>query len=315
MEQNLTRGLNLQSLLKSCLLSVLVSMGSCKSETSSRSRIFFVSHAGAGDSFWTVCYQGLEKAAKDFDVDVHFMAPEIPNDIARQVEILDAVIASKPDAIVTTLPNARSFSKSLQKAKSFKIPVLVVNTRPHEHNMKKNPYLAFIGMDDYEAGKSLAEYALEHEKLSKRVLIANHQPGHIGLENRLKGIRETLDKEKIHTDIVDISNDPSEVQNIIQTHLKRHPEIKTLFCLGPECVHGIGRYFRDQEQDIVMASFDISMFTKQLIEEKIVAFAIDQQPFQQGYRSVEELVKILRDGLEPKDVDTRAIIVEEETSV
>lgn len=277
-------------------------------------KIYFISHAGAGDPFWSVGYKGCEEVAKDLKTTVHFMAPETPNDISRQVEILNAVIASKPDAIALTVPNDLSFSKSLKKAQELKIPIVAVNSKPTLEDRKKNPYLAFVGMDDYQAGRRLAQRAFESGKLKDRVIVANHQPGHSGLENRQKGIEDYLKEKKIKVDKLDISSDPSSIRTILESHLTRYPTANSIFCLGPHCVHGIGRFFHEKKQEVYIASFDLSTFTLQLIREGIVAFTIDQQPFQQGYKSISSLVSLLRNKKNPEDIDTGGTFVSKENA-
>ncbi len=263
-------------------------------------KIYFISHAGAGDSFWNVAYKGCTQAGEDFKAQVHFMAPESPNDISRQIEILDAVIASKPDAIALTIPNDLAFSRSLKKAETLKIPVIAVNSRPKD--TFKNHYHAFVGMDDYEAGKKVAEHAYASGRIKNRVVIANHQPGHNGLENRQRGIYEVITHHNIPVEKIDVSADVSTIASSLESHLKHFPDTSTIFCLGPPCAEGIGRYFKDKHLYIV--TFDLSSFTIQLIKEGLIAFTIDQQPYQQTYKSIEQLVLLLRKNEQTRNIDT-----------
>lgn len=292
------------------MLTLLISL-SIETAFAKKEQIFFISHAGAGDMFWNVSYQGLLKAKKDFGADVYFMAPETPNDVSRQVELLNAAIASKPDALAVVIPNDLSLVYSLQKAKDLGIPVVAVNSKPNPEAINKNPYLSFIGMDDYLAGKKVGEHAWESKKISKRVIVANHQPGHSGLESRLRGISESLTAKGVIVDKLDIGNDEAAVTNILQGYLNSHPDSSGIFCLGPPCVHAIGRYFHHKGQKIFQASFDLSPFTIQLIKEGIIDFTIDQEPFLQGYLSVRELVALIRDKKKPRFIDTGGSFVDQ----
>lgn len=275
-----------------------------------KERIDFISHAGAGDPFWNVAYNGLRRAAEDFNVDVVFMAPETPNDVAREVELFESALASKPRAIAISVPSDLSFARGLWKAKTGKIPVVVVNSKPDAAALPKNPYLAFVGMDDFVAGKRVAERALQSGKIRKQVLIANHQPGHLGLEQRLSGLSMVFEASGVHVDKLDISDDPANVTNTIQSYLNANPETSGVFCLGPTCVHAIGRHFKREGRPLYLATFDLSPFTVQLIKEGIVAFAIDQQPYKQGYAAVEQLVHLLREGREPRHIETASSFVD-----
>ncbi len=279
-----------------------------------KERIYFIAHAGAGDPFWNVTYNGVQQASRDHKVDVVFMAPETPNDIARQVELFEAAIAAKPDGIALSVPSDLSFSRGLKKAAKSNIPVVIVNTQPSPAAKAQNPHLSFIGMDDLTAGMRVAERALASGKLSKRVLIANHQPGHLGLEQRLKGLQTVFASKNIAVDKLDISDDAANVTNAIQSYLNKKRDATGVFCLGPTCVHSIGRYFQRQGRPIFLASFDLSPFTVQLIKEGIVAFTIDQQPYKQGYLGVDQLVRLIRDRRPPQSIETASSFIVKENA-
>ena len=279
-----------------------------------KEKIYFVAHAGAGDPFWNIIYQGARQAGLDEKVDVHFMAPETPNDLARQVELLDAAIAAKPDAIALTVPNDLSLARSLRKARDLKIPVVLVNSRPSPQALAKNPHLAFIGMDDYVAGQKVGERAWASGKIQSRVLIANHQPGHAGLEHRRQGIQDYLSARGITVAKLDIGDDAAAVTNVLQSYLNRNPDTSAVFCLGPACLHAIGRFFQKKQRPIYLASFDLSPFTVQLIREGGVAFTIDQDPYRQGYLGISQLVALLRTHKFPQSVDTASSFVDKQNA-
>lgn len=124
-------------------------------------------------------------------------------------------------------------------------------------------------------------------------------------------LNESLSAKGIIVDKLDISNDAAAVTNILQGYLNSHPDSSGIFCLGPPCVHSIGRYFHHKNHEIFLASFDLSPFTIQLIKEGIVNFTIDQQPFLQGYLSVQELVGLIRDKKKAHSIDTGGSFVDQ----
>ena len=292
-------------LISYCLIFFICDLGFAAKE-----KAFFISHAGAGDPFWNVEFKGAKQAAKDLQLDLQIMAPEKPNDIARQVQILKAAIASKPDGIAISITDNQAFSESLKLAKEQGINVIAFNSQPSPSFRDKNPFSAFVGMDEFKAGQNAAKKALELGAIKKKVVFAIHQAGHIGLEKRYAGIKDILDKHKIEVDKLEVGDDASRAQVIFSGYLNRNPEVTGVFCAGPAALHPIGRYLQQKNKSMFVASFDLSALTLHFIKEDIVSYTVDQQPYMQGYLSVVQLALASRAMLTPSSVDTGVGIVD-----
>lgn len=274
-----------------------------------KERYFVISHAGAGDPFWNTVFNGAKEAQKTLGADLQILAPETPNDVARQVELLNAAIASKPDGIAISIPDDQAFSKSLKEAENLHIPVIAFNTRPSEAAVPNNPTLAFVGMDDKEAGKLLASKIMLSAKLKKSALVAIHQAGHIGLERRYLGIKNELGKHAIEANKIDISTDASQAQQILQSYLQKNPETEAIFFLGSFGIHAASRWLQKEYPNLIQASFDLTPLTLEQINNQALSLSIDQQPFMQGYMALIELDLKVRFNLSPATINTGVAFV------
>jgi simple sugar transport system substrate-binding protein len=68
-------------------------------------RIVVVTHGQASDPFWSVVKNGVDEAAKRYGVNVEYRAPDT-FDMVKMSQLIDAAVASKPDGLVVSIPDA-----------------------------------------------------------------------------------------------------------------------------------------------------------------------------------------------------------------
>ena len=68
-------------------------------------RVVFVTHGQSGDPYWSVVKNGMDDAAKTLGVKAEYLAPET-FDMAKMAQMIDAAVASKPDGLVVSIPDA-----------------------------------------------------------------------------------------------------------------------------------------------------------------------------------------------------------------
>src|SRR5262245_50991379 len=77
---------------------------------------------GFQHQFWQAVKQGAEKAATDYKVRITFEGPENESQVDKQVEMLQAALDKKPQAIGLAALDSKAVVPLLQKAKDAKIP-------------------------------------------------------------------------------------------------------------------------------------------------------------------------------------------------
>src|SRR3977135_1532026 len=87
--------------------------------------IIVVTHGQVSDSFWVVVKNGVEAAAKETNSTVEYRAPE-KFDMVALSQLIDAAVASKPDGLIVSIPDASALSKSIQAAVDPKTPVISI---------------------------------------------------------------------------------------------------------------------------------------------------------------------------------------------
>ena len=145
-------------------------------------KIIVVTHGQASDPFWLVVRNGVETAAKETGSDVEYQATE-RFDLPAMSKLVDAAVASKPDGLVVSIPDAVFLSKSIQAAVAAKIPVISINSGLDVS--KKLGCLMHIGQEEEsagrEAGQRLANYVKYGSILQNDLILT--EPSFVTPEN------------------------------------------------------------------------------------------------------------------------------------
>src|SRR5437868_8930885 len=145
-------------------------------------RFIVVGHGQASDPFWSVVKNGVDAGAKDMGVQVEYQAPG-RFDMVAMAQLIDAAVASNPDGLVVSIPDANALGPSIQKAVAAGIPVISINSGSDVS--KSLGALLHVGQDEYSAGKAAGEKLKE---LGGKVAICvNQEVGNVALDLRCKG--------------------------------------------------------------------------------------------------------------------------------
>src|SRR3989449_6108630 len=79
---------------------------------------------GFQHQFWQAVKQGAEKAATQYNVTITFEGPENESQVDKQIEMLQAAISKKPQALCFAALDSKAAIPLLQKLKDSNIPVI-----------------------------------------------------------------------------------------------------------------------------------------------------------------------------------------------
>jgi simple sugar transport system substrate-binding protein len=244
-------------------------------------RFVVVTHGQAADPFWSVVKNGVDQAAKDMGVKVEYQAPAT-YDMVAMSQLIDAAVASKPDGLVVSIPDATALKPAIKRAIDAGIPVISINSGSDV--AAELGVLVHVGQTEYEAGlgggQRLADAGV------KNALCVNQEVGNAGLDARCKGVTDAITKAggKVTVLAVDLNN-PTDAQQRIQGALTADSSIDGVMALGPT---GAGPALLAVQQagktgSVKLATFDLSPEVLQAILKGDMLFAIDQQQYLQGY--------------------------------
>jgi simple sugar transport system substrate-binding protein len=258
-------------------------------------RIAMVSHGQASDPFWAIVKKGLEDAGRQTDVAVSYRAPDT-YDLARMRRLIDEAISARLDGLIVSLPDVQALRAPIRRAQRAGIPVVSINSGSDRFRDLPG-ILAHVGQPEYRAGLESGQRMAAAGV--RNAICVNQETGNAGLDERCRGFGDGMRKGGASASelIVDLQNPDQAQQRIAQAVTERNADgILTLGAAAAQpaldAVRGSGRQVR-------IATFDLSPDVLAAVRDKQIMFAVDQQPYLQGYLPVILLAERSRHMLMP----------------
>lgn len=259
-------------------------------------RFVFVSHAPDSDSWWNTIKNALNVAAEQMDVTVEYRNPPT-GDIADMARIIEQAAASSPNGIITSIADINALEGPISDAVAKGIPVITVNSGTVEQSKQLGAML-HIGQPEYDAGKGAGERAKE-AGVTKFVCV-NHYITNPASVERCQGFADALGVE-LGNQMIDSGIDPAEVKNKVLAHLRANADTNGILTLGPNSAEPTLAALQENGMagEVFFATFDLSQGISEGIKADVIDFAIDQQPYLQGYLPIVLLTNYARYGVIP----------------
>jgi simple sugar transport system substrate-binding protein len=246
-------------------------------------RFVVVTHGQASDPFWSVVKNGVDQAAKDLGVTADYNAPDTYN-MPQMAQLIDAAVASKPDGLVVSIPDAEALGDSIKNAVASGIPVVSMNSGSDVY--ESLGVLVHVGQTEYEAGLGAGK-KMKAAGVTK-ALCVNQEVGNVALDLRCKGFADGLQGK---VDVLAVSMDPTEIGNAVKGAMSSNADINGVLALGPAAAEPTLAALEDNEMldKVKFGTFDLSPTVLKAIAGGKMMFAIDQQQFLQGYLPIQFL--------------------------
>ena len=259
-------------------------------------RFVLVSHAPDSDSWWNTIKNAIALAGEQMGVTVEYRNPPT-GDLADMARIIEQAAASNPDGIISTIADFDVLSGPLSDAVARGIPVITINSGTVEQS-KEIGALLHVGQPEYDAGFGAGEKAKAAGVTS--FLCVNHYITNPASVERCQGFADALGVE-LGNQMIDAGQDPAEIQSKVAAYLQTNPDTNGILTLGPTSAHPTIAALNANSKagGIFFGTFDLSGEIAAAIKDGTINFAIDQQPFLQGYLPVVILTNLARYGVVP----------------
>ncbi|MER5903958.1 sugar ABC transporter substrate-binding protein [Streptomyces mirabilis] len=251
-----------------------------KAASTPRLKIAMVTHSGEGDTFWDIVQSGAKQAASKDNVDFLYSNDK---EAGGQAQLVQAAIDKKVDGIVVTLAKPDAMKDVLAKAEQAGIPVVTINSGAEFS--KQFGALAHFGQDESVAGEAVGE-ELNNRGLKKAVCVI-HEQGNVSLEQRCAGVKKTF-KGTVENLNVDGTNAPA-TQSSVEAKLQATKGIDAVVTLGAPIAAVAVKAKADAGSKAEIDTFDLNAEVVKRLQAKEVGFAVDQQPYLQGYEAIDML--------------------------
>jgi simple sugar transport system substrate-binding protein len=260
--------------------------GSAPDTSSGKITVAVITHAAPGDSFWDVVKSGAEAAGKQEGVTVNYAGDPDP---ARQSQLIDNAVAQKVQGIAVSMANPDGLKESIQKAIAAGVPVITINSGLEKS--KEFGAITHVGQSEELAGEGAG--AKFKELGGKKMICVIHEAGNVGLEQRCAGAKKAFGA--VENLQVDVSN-VADAQNTIKSKLLADPSIDSVLSLNPVIGKAAVQSVKDANSKAKVATFDVSADIIDAVTAGDILFAVDQQPYLQGYLPVVFFALKVRNG-------------------
>src|ERR1700737_2812114 len=177
-------------------------LAACESTTSSatttsgkKGKFAFMTHSV--DPFFIPIVSGVKEFAKSVGWDYQFVGPKQADNTPQIVDVLDRILATKPDVLAMTISDPEAQNKAIEQALSQNI--VVINFNASLESVTKKYNIAFVGMKDTPAGFVNGQLAGKYaQKVSGRtdgeIVNTLIVPGASNLEARAAATSDGLKK-------------------------------------------------------------------------------------------------------------------------
>ncbi|AEI44811.1 ABC transporter substrate-binding protein [Paenibacillus mucilaginosus] len=258
---------------------------------------------GFQHQFWQAVKQGAEKAAKEYQVEITFEGPESETQVDKQIEMLQAALGKKPQAVALAALDSKAVAPLLQKAKAQNIPVVgfdsgVESDVPVTTAATDNKAAAALAAD------KMAELIGQEGEIA---LIVHDQTSRTGVDRRdgfVNRIKEKYPKIRI-VDVQYGGGDHLKSTDLAKAILQAHPGVKGFFGANEGSAIGVLNAAAElKKEKLVIIGFDSGKQQIEAIRSGRMAGAITQDPIGIGYWSVKAAAMAVKGESVPKTIDT-----------
>ena len=245
-----------------------------------RLKVALITHGAKGDAFWERVQKGAQAAAAKDNIELTYASDP---DATAQADLVRDAVKDKVDGIAVTLAKPEAMKSAVSRAKAAGIPVVGLNSGIDA--WRSTGLLEFFGQDESTAGRALGD-KLDALKV-KHALCVIHEQGNVGLEARCAGLKKSFtgETENLYVNGTDLDA----VTAVVAARLNQDSGIDEVVTLGAQFALSAVKSVEQSGSRAKVATFDLDNDIVGAVKNGEVQFAVDQQPYLQGYLAVDSL--------------------------
>ena len=244
-----------------------------------------------GDEYYTSQECGVLEAGASLGVAVTVNGAA-EWDPAKQTPVLQAVIQTKPDAIIIDPTDARAMIGPIQAAIDAGIPVMTIGDY-----IEEDIAFTFLAANQFSGGVIAAERLAELLPNGGKLLVVGVKPGISSTDQRTAGFESIISTqtqfEYLGSQYTD--NDQNKAASIVSSTLQAHPDLAGVFAVNLITAQGAVAALREAgaTESVALIGLDASPALAQALREGAIDGLVSQRPRQTGAEAVQIAVEYL----------------------
>jgi simple sugar transport system substrate-binding protein len=241
-----------------------------------------ITHAAPGDTFWDIIRAGATAAASKDNISFKYSNNDDPT---QQANLIQDAINSRVNGIAVTDPDPAAICPEVAKAKAAGIPIVMFNAGVN--NWQQCGAMEYFGQDENLAGQTAGKRLAAAG--AKNVLCVLQAQGQVQLEARCAGVKEGLGSEGTMTKLYVNGTDNSAVLSTLSAQLVSKKSIDAVITLGAPIALIAIQAIQQAKSTAKLYTFDTNAALVAKVKSGAVQWAVDQQPYLQGYEAIDSL--------------------------
>lgn len=232
----------------------------------------------------------IQEQAEQMEIEVQLYDGNY--DASRQNAQVEEMIQNGVDGILIIPQDSEDCVEAVESACEAGIPIVAVNTRVHSEKIS-----SYVGSDDTEAGKLVAESIAEVLNGAGNIVILEGPIGQSAQQERLKGIKDVLaEYPELHV----IGNKTAnwsrlEAKSVMTKWLQTFDRIDAVIAENDDMALGALDAIKETDKEIYVVGIDGSEEGIQAVEEGRMYMTVFQDAESQSQSALDVILKCMND--------------------
>jgi ribose transport system substrate-binding protein len=233
--------------------------------------------------FWTAAQIGASRASGEINVPITFQAPTAADKLSQQLSMLETFVNDGYNGITFSAIDRDAPKPIIEKAMGMGIPILVTDS-----DSTGSKRLLYIGMSDYDAGKSAGEAAKKLMPDGGKVVGLVGYATAQNAQDRIQGVKDAFKGSNL--ELVEVLLDdikPEVALSNAQTAMQKYPDLAGFLTFysydGPAACQAVKQAGNTGKVKVI--AFDAEPETQRCTADGVVQAMIGQRVYFYGYLS------------------------------
>jgi ribose transport system substrate-binding protein len=235
------------------------------------------------------------------------------SDVARQVEIVEQMMARQVQAIVIAPADSKALVAVIQRAQAAGIVVINIDNKLDAAVLaERNLRIPFVGPDNRKGARLAGEALARRLKPGDQVAILEGVPTAFNAQQRKAGFEDAMKAAGIN--IVSSQSagwETAKANQVTAALLVEKPELKAILCANDSMALGAVAAIRaaGKADQIHVIGFDNIQAVRQLLKDGQVLATVDQHGDQLAVFGIEYALEALKNKTAPADRETTVDLI------
>ena len=287
-----------------------------KPEGKAKPRIALIMKSLANEFFKTM-EDGAKKHQQEHASDYNLITNGIKDeqDVAKQIDLVEQMIAQKVDAIVIAPTDSKAMVSVCKRAADAGIIVVNIDNKLDADALaEKNLKIPFVGPNNRTGAKLSGEVLAKKLKPGDKVAIVEGAPNAYNAIQRKLGFQDAMKGFKIVTSQTG-NWETAKANQVVSGMITEHPDLKGILCANDNMALGAIAALKEagKSGQVAVVGFDNIAAVRQLVKEGKILATVDQHADQLAVFGIEYALQMIKEKGTPADKETPVDLITAET--